>query len=129
MRFAEPERPTARIGLTPLIDVVFLLIVFFMLASTFSTFRSVPVSGAAASSEQPTSLADVVLIRIGRADEIAVNGRRVALDQLQAHADELAAAGRKKAIVQSGREADVQGLVRVLDSLRRSNLMSVTVVE
>ncbi|MCZ6784089.1 MAG: biopolymer transporter ExbD, partial [Proteobacteria bacterium] len=36
MRFESTRRARRGIGLTPLVDVVFLLLIFFMLASSFS---------------------------------------------------------------------------------------------
>ncbi|MFC6760360.1 ExbD/TolR family protein [Sulfitobacter porphyrae] len=41
-------RPRRRPGLTPMIDVVFLLLVFFMLASRFGQDRALPLSAGAA---------------------------------------------------------------------------------
>jgi Biopolymer transport protein len=44
LRGASRRRP----GLTPIIDVVFLLLVFFMLASRFGQYRALPLSAGAA---------------------------------------------------------------------------------
>ena len=43
---SERGRPPARISLTPLIDVVFILLVFFMLASNFFDWRAIPLQSA-----------------------------------------------------------------------------------
>ena len=44
MQFGQ-QRPTGRlISLTPLIDVVFILLVFFMLASSFLDWRSIDLT-------------------------------------------------------------------------------------
>ena len=48
MRVDTPRFARRRLGLTPLIDVIFLLLLFFMLSSTFSRFSQVPVEGGAA---------------------------------------------------------------------------------
>ena len=40
------RRPPARISLTPLIDVVFILLVFFMLASNFFDWRAIPLQAS-----------------------------------------------------------------------------------
>ena len=52
MSLSRPRR-AARIGLTPLIDVVFILLVFFMLASSFLEWRAleirIPTFGSASS--------------------------------------------------------------------------------
>ena len=37
MRFSGPESEVVNISLTPLVDVVFLLLIFFMVSTTFST--------------------------------------------------------------------------------------------
>ncbi|MDP6650792.1 MAG: biopolymer transporter ExbD, partial [Gammaproteobacteria bacterium] len=37
MRFSGPESEDVNISLTPLVDVVFLLLIFFMVSTTFST--------------------------------------------------------------------------------------------
>ncbi|MEO1283127.1 MAG: biopolymer transporter ExbD, partial [Pseudomonadota bacterium] len=42
---AQPQRKFP-LSLTPLIDVVFLLLIFFMLASTFLKFSAMPIAGA-----------------------------------------------------------------------------------
>lgn len=46
-------RRRSLISLTPLIDVVFILLLFFMLASNFSQERSVSISSVAQRTEQP----------------------------------------------------------------------------
>ena len=52
-----------RIGLTPMIDVVFLLLVFFMLAARFGVTDAIPIalsSGAAQSYDGPPRLVTVL---------------------------------------------------------------------
>ena len=55
---SERGRPPARISLTPLIDVVFILLVFFMLASNFFDWRAIPLQsgGSGAGSEMRGAL-------------------------------------------------------------------------
>ena len=57
-RLYQPRRRP--ISLTPLIDVVFILLMFFMLTSTFTRWKAVdlrlPIAGSDASSEQPQAL-------------------------------------------------------------------------
>ena len=67
-------------SLTSLIDVIFLLLLFFMLTSTFSRFADVDLTAAAAGSgaggETPP-----LFLRLG-ADRISLNGEPVELDAL-----------------------------------------------
>ena len=57
-RLSDGARPPLRISLTPLIDVVFILLVFFMLASTFHDWRAIPLqsSGRGAGTEMRGAL-------------------------------------------------------------------------
>lgn len=53
------DRKPARIGLTPLIDVVFILMIFFMLASTFARERQIDLDA-----RQTTAGATAVEVRV-----------------------------------------------------------------
>ncbi len=62
------------ISLTPLIDVIFLLLLFFMLSSTFTRFADVPLvvaGGQQAPTDQPDRIQ--VFVRLGP-DGATVNG-------------------------------------------------------
>ena len=71
------ERPARRkpIGITSLIDVIFLLLLFFMLASSFSHYRALPI---ASNSAGAGSGARPILLRLHGSQEWDLNG--VALD-------------------------------------------------
>ncbi|MCZ4260664.1 biopolymer transporter ExbD [Limimaricola sp. G21655-S1] len=46
MNFADLDRPRRRVSLTPMIDVVFLLLVFFMLSARFGLDQQLPLNAA-----------------------------------------------------------------------------------
>jgi biopolymer transport protein ExbD len=56
------SRPRRRISLTPMIDVVFLLLVFFMLAARFGQEQAIPIAPGAGAGrwEGPPRLVDVL---------------------------------------------------------------------
>ena len=58
--FSRPKRPTLSIDMAPLIDVVFLLLIFFMLTSSFVP-PSVPLALPQASSKESAEAAKVVV--------------------------------------------------------------------
>ena len=67
MIFEEPRRRRPAIGLTSLIDVIFILIVFFMLVSSFEHFETVPltVSSGAQSAERADKILALEILRSG----------------------------------------------------------------
>lgn len=73
--------------MTSLIDVIFLLLLFFMLSSTFSRFAEVEISaaagGAAAQSETPPAF-----LRLSP-DSLSLNGQEVDITGLKPALDEL----------------------------------------
>jgi biopolymer transport protein ExbD len=121
--FAAP-RPRRRPSLTPMIDVVFLLLVFFMLAARFGIGGSVPVT-------QPGSVAyegppRLVTVAPGG---VALNG--VPLDDA-ALADALAplvTASDDAIVLRPAEDADLQRLVDVMEVLRAAGFTRLVVVE
>ena len=76
----KPEREL--INITPLIDVVFILLVFFMLAGSIEPEDAFPVSPAASSSDLRGDIQDLVVL-VGEEGEIAINDRAVERERLE----------------------------------------------
>lgn len=73
-------RRRVRVSLTPLIDVVFILLVFFMLASSLLDWRSIEMDTAAKASAK-SSKSESVIVDV-RKDGIRLGAETVALDTL-----------------------------------------------
>lgn len=120
------RRRRSLISLTPLIDVVFILLIFFMLASSFSTDQAIQLAMPAAGSTEgalPGSL-----VRVKR-DGLDLNGEPLNLDELYTRAQRLARApGGRQFLVQPDRGVPLQRLVAVLDVLEQSGAPSVSLV-
>jgi len=91
------DRRTPVISLTPLIDVVFILLVFFMLASSFLDWRRVDLRLAAAQPAAETLVAAVV--EVGAAADLILAGRRLSDGELAAAVAARRAAGRPEPFV------------------------------
>ena len=118
MQFGQP-RPTERlITLTPLIDVVFILLVFFMLASSFLDWRSVDLSitsGAGAA----TSAQRAVLISLQTDGSISVSAQPVAQQRLRTvMTEKLAENPEQRVVIRSDPGVPLQRAVDTLDLVR-----------
>ncbi len=124
------RRRRAQVNLTSLIDVLFLLLIFFMLTSTFRQAgelelqlpSSTTASPANSSGERPT---EVVL----RADgSVAIDGQPMEASQLAARLRDLAQGAAVPKVLlnaeSSARHADV---VRVLDLVREAGFAGVSI--
>ncbi len=116
------------LSLTPLIDVVFLLLVFFMLASTFVRFSTVKIETAGAGNSQ-ADRTKLALIHIGKDRAVLINGLQVSDDQLSAGLEKLIADGKTNAVVVVRKEANVSDLVSGLAQVRAAGFTSVRVVD
>ena len=120
-----PMRPRRRPSLTPMIDVVFLLLVFFMLAARFGQEVALPLatSGPGADYAGPPRLIDVT------AGSLSLNGMPVELEALGIALAPLMSDPSDPLLLRAGDGADVQRLVLVLDALRAQGLSHVILVD
>lgn len=116
MRIDLPARKPASIGLTPLIDVVFILLVFFMLATRFIDLARQPLSVAVAGETRPAT-DTVLLIRVLDDNRIEINGQPMNLQQARQQLQDTPA---QPVYVDSEGEASLQAVLRVTDMLQQT---------
>ena len=119
MRFIESKIVGKRIvSLTPLIDVVFILLVFFMLVSNFNQFNAITVNAPAPATRLDNSMAGALLIRLDEQGEIDIAGRPVAWDQLREIVRQaLAEKPERQVLIKPHAELAIQQVVNLLDEL------------
>lgn len=127
MQLKAPEKKSLNLSLTPLIDVVFLLLIFFMLASTFSRFSSLPLAVNSGQSQENSSK-KFVLVRIQKDGVIEINGQQSQLEGLTKVIDELAVEEGMKLFIKPLEGSTVQHLVSVMQKARKSKLNNPIVV-
>lgn len=124
---ANSRRRRTLIRLTPLIDVVFILIVFFMLASSFSDWRAIELTtpeGAATGAPMEGAL----LVEIRR-DGLRLSGETVSLDSLVARIEERAALRPvPRVLVKPLPGVPLQEAVRVLDRLADAGIEELSMI-
>lgn len=127
MTFLDSPRKARKPSLTPLIDVVFLLLVFFMLASRFGTevMLTMPLAGSGGATPYagPPRLVDIA------PDHLRLNGRDIGEAALAAGLAGLVTAPGD-AIVLRGRDgADLQRVIAVSEGLRAAGFTGLVLVE
>ncbi|GGB60229.1 hypothetical protein GCM10011316_35330 [Roseibium aquae] len=125
MHLERPLRRVRPISLTPLVDVIFLLLLFFMLTSTFTRFAHLEigappgVGGTGAPPEAILSLAG---------ESLRLNGQTLNIEDLTAHGGRLVEeTGAESLLVLVRGSTSTQQLVAVLDVLRAVSGLTVTV--
>lgn len=116
-----------RLSMTSLIDVIFLLLLFFMLSSTFSRFAEVELS-AAGSGRAANSDSKASFLQLG-AEDLRINGQDVLLADLPAAFDDVTPETETVPVIVSlADDVTAQRLTDVLVILRGINRLSIRVL-
>ena len=125
-----PSRPARRrpmISLTPLIDVVFILLVFFMLASSFLDWRAIDL-GAPVRAAGNASSEGALLVEI-RPDGLRLSAEPLALDVLARRVGErLAVKPEQRVLIKPSKGIPLQRTVDVLDRLKAVGVSDMSLI-
>ena len=117
--------------LTPLIDVMFLLLIFFMLSSQIAPYSLIPLTRLAVENEhdvEPTSPATPdIAIRVSRGF-ISVGGERMAVAELASRLKLFKESGFSSFVIVPDALATVQDIVATLEAVQTVSAKSATVV-
>ena len=129
MEFEGLRRSSHTPNLTPLIDIVFLLLVFFMLTAHFVKDESIAIALPEAQSSSELNDEDVLEVTIDAHGQIHINGNAVALAALETELSSLLQGRENKWVTLRGdREANLEKAVTVLDAARKAGAESVDIV-
>ena len=120
--------------LTPLIDVIFLLLTFFMLSSRIAPFGLLPVTGAAspdgAGPAPPQAAAPAgtqVVLRVSRG-HVSAGRQTITIGELPAAIEEMKRSGVASALLMTTRSATVQDVVSTLEAFKRAAFADVAIL-
>ena len=120
-------KPSIQVDLTPLIDVVFQLVIFFMISSTFKTAPGIELALPESGSAQAIAVSELGIYAVSDA-EVYVNKILTTADGAVAViASELEGrdAAEVKATLEAGAQAPYQLVVDLLDALRKNGVTGV----
>ncbi|MCX6947179.1 MAG: biopolymer transporter ExbD [Verrucomicrobia bacterium] len=125
--FTRPKRLTTSIDMAPLIDVVFLLLIFFMLTSSF-TAPSLQIKLPTATS-RPDSTPEVILVAVDRQGSITLQGAPIQLSQFESKLRALSAGKSDAKIHFRGDQEMNYGLfVELMDRARQIGIVQFNLV-
>ena len=118
------------INLTPLIDVVFLLLIFFMVSTTFNRESELSIELPSASAEALKRQPDAIEVAIDAQGRFYVNGRQLLNTQAKTVRQALkSAAGDKESppiIINADAKTPHQAVVQVMDAARKLGFVRLT---
>ena len=131
MKFRSTLRDTPEITLTPLIDVVFLLLIFFMVSTTFERRSELSIELPEASADADAPEETVIDVVLDAGGSVTVDGEALTETRADAlrHALANAAKGLDRApqvVVSADARTPHQSVITVLDAARQAGLYRLT---
>ncbi|MEE2949810.1 MAG: biopolymer transporter ExbD [Pseudomonadota bacterium] len=128
MWIAAKRKKRSALSVTSLIDVIFLLLLFFMLTSTFVRHQEVQIAAPAPRGASGRSVPDV-LMRAEADGAITVNGEAISASDLVERLAALHAAGGTTLLVKASEGSDSQTLVGAVEAARRAGFATISVAD
>ena len=127
MKFSGRERraKAPALALTSMLDVIFLLLCFFVTASVFSQWESeISISlPSASSAETPGRLPGEVILNVARDGSVTVNAKKLTLNDLGERLRKVADFyPGQPVVIRADRETSYDSLVKVLDTCRTAGV-------
>jgi biopolymer transport protein ExbD len=123
----EPGNEESMIDMTPMLDVVFIMLIFFVVTASFVKEAGIEVQRPQAQTAEAKEQASI-LIAISASNEIWIDQRRIDIRSVRANVERLHAENpRGSVIIQADESATVKTLTAVTDAARLAGVRDVSV--
>jgi biopolymer transport protein ExbD len=126
-RHTEPPADESDINLAPLLDIVFIMLIFFVVTTSFVKESGIEVNRPTAQTAERRERGNI-LIAIAPNGEIWIDKHAVDIRSVRAVVERLMAENPEgSVIVQGDREAQIGLLVEVMDQVRKGGVTNVSI--
>lgn len=130
------KKDEGNIDLTPMLDVVFILLIFFVVTATFLSEQAIDAASNENNDQPPPPEQEDqlrnILVEISQNNEIRLNGepRAIVESQLRANIDRLKAENpAASVIIRPDVRSNVDTLVMIMDASRQAGISAISIVE
>ncbi len=121
------DEEEATIDMTPMLDVVFIMLIFFIVTASFVKEAGIDVNRPEAATAVKKDRANI-LVAISDTGEIWINKRRVDARAVQANIERLHAENPQGTVViQADKQATTETLIKVMDASRAAGVFDVSI--
>ena len=121
------QEEDADIDITPMLDIVFIMLIFFIVTATFVKESGIDVTRPDAETAVKQNRV-AILIAIRDNNEIWINRRKVDLASVRANVEKLHAENPQGgAVIQADRQAETGVLVEIMDQVRLAGVGAISI--
>lgn len=123
----QEQEEAEEINMTPMLDVVFILLIFFIVTASFVKEAGIEVNRPEAATAVKKERANI-LVAISDKGDIWINKRKVDVRAVQANIERLKAENPQGTVViQADKKATTDVLIKVMDSARAAGVYDVSI--
>lgn len=126
-RMLQTQEESEEIDMTPMLDVVFILLIFFIVTASFVKEAGIDVNRPEAATAVKKERANI-LVAISDKGDIWINKRKVDIRSVQANIERLKAENPQGTVViQADKKSTTDTLIKVMDSARAAGVFDVSI--
>jgi len=115
------EQEEAEVNMTPMLDIVFIMLIFFIVTASFVRESGLDVTRPDTPENENQPKERAILIQINDQNDVYVNRRIVDVRAVRANVERMRAENPKSTVViQSGRRASTGVLIDVMDQAKQA---------
>ncbi len=127
MKRLPKEEEDNELNLTPMLDVVFILLIFFIVTTSFVKETGIDVNRPSATTAEKKSQGNI-LIAINANGDIWIDNREIDIRAVRANIQVLKASyPQSSVIIQSDQDASTGRLVKVMDQVRLAGVQNISI--
>lgn len=129
MTLFSKQKKNIEINVAPLIDVVFLLLIFFMLASEFTDFKTIDMISPNQSNQEVPISNFPIIVNLSPQGIITIDKKTIKLQNLAKSINKkLQNTSEKKVIISTLNETKINLVVEIIDSIRSLGIENVALI-
>ncbi|USE34697.1 biopolymer transporter ExbD [Endozoicomonas sp. SCSIO W0465] len=126
-RYSNGAQEDADIDMTPMLDIVFIMLIFFIVTTSFIKEAGIDVNRPTANSAQVVKKGNI-MIAVSDTGAVWIDKRRVEVGAVRANVERLKAENPEGAVViQADKESKSGIVVEVMDQVRLAGVYSISV--
>ena len=128
MRFRGENEENFSFDLTPLVDVVFLLLIFFMVSTVFVDFkRQMDISLPSSKSSVPSKIKEPVKVELTVDKQIFLNGEKVTLEEFESSLSKISLSKTSSAVIRADKNLPYGHVIKIMGMLQSAKILDIGV--